>query len=302
MAYKHTLLSIFMGFLLAFSSFVTAEENKNITTSSSVNEVVEPTVQKEAENEIVDRREAIMKEAVHALAETKTALQALEEKKIDEALDALAVTVGKLELIVARKPELALAPTDVYVVTKDLLANPKTIKFAIDEAKEAIEDGNIQTARRLLENLASEIVITVTNLPLATYPDAIKAVTPLIDDGKIEEAKRGLQTALNTLVLTKHVVPLPVLRAKELLTHAEELSEKVGRAEEESKKLSKHLLSAREQLKMAEMLGYGDKHDYKALYTQLDLIEEKTKDGKSGSGFFDKIKSSLSKLWESVLS
>lgn len=70
----------------------------------------------------------------------------------------------------------------------------------------------VQRARSLLEGLGSEIVFTVTNLPLATYPDAIKAIVPMIDEGRIKEAKVALGLALNTLVLTNHVVPLPILR------------------------------------------------------------------------------------------
>ncbi|MGS8570856.1 YfdX family protein, partial [Salmonella enterica subsp. enterica serovar Braenderup] len=60
-----------------------------------------------------------------------------------------------------------------------------------------------------------------TNIPLASYPAAVKAVVPLIDQGKIEEAKAALQSALNTLVEERSVLPLPVLRAKLLLKRAE---------------------------------------------------------------------------------
>ena len=35
-------------------------------------------------------------------------------------------------------------------------------------------------------------------IPLATYPAAIKAVAPLIDAGHMEEAKAALEAALNT--------------------------------------------------------------------------------------------------------
>ena len=137
---------------------------------------------------------------------------------------------------------------------------------------------------------------------MATYPDAIKAITPLIDAGKVEEAKSGLQAALNTLVLTDHVVPLPVLRSQSLLERAEELAENGERTDAENDELSNHLAAVRNQLEMAQLLGYGDKDDYKPLYAQLKEIEKKTDDGQSGNGFFDKMKSSMSDLWESIFS
>jgi hypothetical protein len=132
------------------------------------------------------------------LDETHVALKALEEGKSKEALEALARATGKLELLAARDPDLAVAPVDVDVVTHDLYATPRAIREAREEAGELLEDGKVQEARRLLSGLASEIVIRVTNLPLATYPDAIKEISPLIDRGETEEAKSALRAALNT--------------------------------------------------------------------------------------------------------
>lgn len=243
-----------------------------------------------------------MEEAVDALANTKEALAALEENRIDDAVNALAITTGKLELIVARDPELALAPTDVSVVKHDLYATKGAIESAIDRAKKALKDDDIQEARRLLNGLGSELVINVTNLPLATYPDAIKAIAPLIDDGKIDEAKRSLQAALNTQVVTKHVVPLPVLRSEAMLERAEELAEKSDRTDEENEELANKLAAVREQLEMADLLGYGDAEEYDTLYAQLDDIANRTEGGKSGEGIFDKMKTSMSDLWASITS
>jgi hypothetical protein len=216
-------------------------------------------------------------------------------------LEALAVTTGKLELIVAREPELALAATDVTVARHDLYGTTEAIEEAIDRAEKALNNGEVQAARRLLNGLGSELVISITNLPLATYPAAIKAITPLIDDGKIAEAKRSLHAALNTLVVTNHVVPLPVLRSEAFLERAEELAEKKDRTEAEQEELDDKLAAVRDQLEMAELLGYGDRDVYAPLYTHLDNIARKTEDGKSGKGFFDKMKDSMVNLWSSIV-
>ncbi|MEW7979156.1 MAG: YfdX family protein [Candidatus Sedimenticola endophacoides] len=260
-------------------------------------ESVQPQVDAQATNQAAEKRKKITADAVAAVAETKQALKLLDEKKTDEALAALERATGKLELILARAPDLALAPVDVEVVTYDLLANLDTVKAMIHDAENYLEDGEVQKARPLVANLASEIVFRTTSVPLATYPDAIKAVTPLIDDGKLDEAKADLQAALNTLVVTTDdVIPLPVLRAEKLLKNAEALAENEERTVKDNETLSDLLAEARNQLKMAELLGYGTKKSFKPMYEQLDMIEQKTAGGKGGKGWFDKIKQQLSDL------
>jgi hypothetical protein len=94
-----------------------------------------------------------------------------------------------------------------------------------------MDAGQLREARRLLKNLASETVISVTNIPLATYPDAIKSAVKFIDQNKKDEAKRVLQTALNTQAVTDTIIPLPVVKAQEALKNAESLAEKKDRSQ-----------------------------------------------------------------------
>jgi hypothetical protein len=51
-----------------------------------------------------------------------------------------------------------------------------------------------------------------------------------------------------------------------------------------------------EELRLSEALGYGRHGDYELLKKQLDEIREKVHGGRSGTGFFDRIKRSLMKL------
>ncbi|AOH37106.2 hypothetical protein BGP89_12735 [Luteimonas sp. JM171] len=96
--------------------------------------------------------------------------------------------------------------------------------------------------------------------------------------------------------MTTDVIPLPVLRAEILLRNAEALAENKERTDKDNKTLANQLAEARNQLKMAELLGYGNKKAFKPMYEQIDQIEEKTADGKSGKSWFDKIKQQLSDL------
>jgi uncharacterized coiled-coil DUF342 family protein len=106
-----------------------------------------------------------------------------------------------------------------------------------------------------------------------------------------------LQVALGTLVTTDEIVPLPVLRAELLLDGAEALAENKERTNEDNDTLDDLLKSARTQLKLADLLGYGGKKSFEPLYQQLDQIEEKTSDGKSGKGWFDKIRQQISDMF-----
>lgn len=273
---------------------------KKAQPKSAESKSVQPKVDKQATDEATKKRKEIISEASTAIKETEKALKALEEEKTKEALAALEIAVGKLELILARDPELALAPIDFDVITHDIYADLETIQKAIDKAEDYIKDGEIQKARPLVANMASEIVFRTKNIPLATYPDAIKAITPLIDAGKIKEAKAELQIALNTLVVTKEVISLPGLRATHLLAEAEKLAEKEDRNVKDNIKLSNLLKEARTQLKMAKLLGYGTKKSYQPMYDQIDQIEKKTEGGKSGKGLFTQIKQQLSEYLQAL--
>jgi hypothetical protein len=280
----------------AASDKATAEPQKG----QAGGKVLESEVKSQADESINQKRKEIIDEAVAAVTETKNALKALEEKKTKDALAALERATGKLNIVLAREPKLSLAPVEVEVIAHDIYTTVDAIKKVRKQAEEYLDDGQVQKARMLLRDLASELDISVVSLPLKTYPAAIAAVTPLIDQGKIEDAKLALEAALNTLVITDHIIALPILRADMKLAKADALAQKEGRSEEDNKNLAKLLNEAREQLKFAEALGYGTKKDHKMLYSEIDTIESKTKGGKSGKGFFAGVKEHLSELSRSI--
>ena len=76
-------------------------------------------VEETKQDQTAEKRKEMMEEARSAIRETENALKALDEKKNKDALAALERTAGKLTIILAREPELALAPSDVNEVTYD---------------------------------------------------------------------------------------------------------------------------------------------------------------------------------------
>jgi len=300
-----TAIAFILTLLMTLGSTASAQGESNQAAPSITPEVdsttldnLESDVAEVAEDATADHRSRIIQEAVDALAETKVALTALDEHRVDDALEALAMVTGKLKIIVARDPSLALAPTDVSYALHDIYSDRESIEIAIEEAQEALRDGRVQVARSILGALASELVINVSHLPLATYPDAIAAIVPLIDEGKLEEAKSALQSTINTLVVKEIVLPMPVVRAGLYLDLAEGLAEKSDRSEDENSSLDDYLSTAKRHLEMSEVLGYGNQENYSDLYAQLDDIESKVSDGKSGRGFFNLLRKSMDEASE----
>jgi YfdX protein len=246
-----------------------------------------------------EKRRTLLADATAAIQETQAALKHLDDGKTKEALAALERATGKLDIILARDPKLVLAPAGVGVVTYDLQGGLDAVKKARQQAEDLMEEGRLQEARHLLKNLASETVISVTSIPLATYPDAIKSAVSLIDQEKKEDAKRLLQTALNTQVITETIIPLPVAKAQGSLKTAETLAEKKDRTQDDNERLKTAMDEARGQLEFAQALGYGAKKDFDKMYRQLAEIREKTADNKFGTGFFAKIKASISDFMRS---
>lgn len=298
MKIKRMLLSFAALGILTNSMFAEGSSlPTNPQSRSSTAEGVQSQVESKQAEKATQLRKKLLAEAALAIDDTKKALAFLDKKNSKEALAALERVTGKLELIISREPGLALAPIDMNVAVQDLLADPDTVKVILKEARDLLGDGEVQKARPLLANLSSEMVFSTINIPLATYPQAIKAVGRLIDENKLNEAKTALEAALSTLVVTDVIIPLPVVRAELLLKEAEKLAEKSSRSEKDNESLSNHLSEARKQVRLAEVLGYGQKKNYKPIYEQIDQIEKKSRGGKSARGWFDNIKKKVSELF-----
>ncbi len=285
------------GSMLCTTAVMAGTESAKTPTATKAK--ISKEVQSNTRKEAGKKRETIIKEAVTALTQTKKAIEALGKKDKQAALDALAMVTGKLDIVIAREPKLANAPIDVRVETYDLITSVDSIKKAVKTAKDLLDDGKVQAAREILANMVSEIDFVVTSIPLATYSDGIKSVAKLVDEEKYEEATESLYELLSTLVITKNIIPLPILRAEEMLKKADKLAATEKRSDEQNKQLETLLTGIRNQIEMAEALGYGNKKEYKSFYKQLKEIRKKTEGSKFGK-FMDEMKNSLKKFEEKI--
>jgi hypothetical protein len=256
----------------------------------------EPDVQAEIGRMDAERRAKLLADAQSALEETRSSIIALDKGDKRAALAALEHATGKLDLIVARDHTLTLAPVGVTTIIHDLYTTVDAVKATVKRAKDDLADGQVQQARDLLADLASEADIQVTDLPLATYPAAIKAVVPLIDGGKVDDAKAALYAALHTLVIEDYVIPLPKVRAQSMLRDAQKLAGKSNRTADENDKVHSLINAAQSELKLAEALGYGTKDSYKPLYEQIADVQKQIDTGQTGKGLFEKLQDSLKRL------
>lgn len=241
------------------------------------------------------QREKLLQDAVLALQATESAIAALDAGDAAGATAALERATGKLEIVLAQNPELALAPVDVAVITRDVLASVEAVTALRKSAEEALEDGRIQEARHLIEALASETVVQTSNLPLATYPAAIKSAAALVAQNKLEEAKTVLETALGTIVIEDVIHPLPLLRASTAIEEARKLAAGQTRGAAEDARIKAFLTTAREQLKLGQALGYATKEEMETLLRTVDEIEEGVKNRGTSAGVFDRIRDLFSK-------
>ena len=137
----------------------------------------------------------------------------------------------------------------------------------------------------MLYTLQSEIDIVSVNLPVSSYPDALKLAAKYLHDNKTEQAKAVLVTALNTMVEDIVVVPIPVLKADALIVAASKI------AKEDKEQALKHLAQAQVELEKAKLLGYTSKSDvtYKALKKAIEKTEKEVKGKNKAEKLFEEL-------------
>ncbi len=157
--------------------------------------------------------------------------------------------------------------------------------------------GKVQKARRLLDTLQSEIDIVTVNLPLVSYPQALKLAAKYINEGKTKEAHEVLEMALSTLVQNEIVIPLPILKAQALIEAASKI------AKSDRTQALKHLEAAREELKIAKALGYtsGSDTTYKALDEAIEKIEKEVKGPNKAEKLFEDLMMQLKEFKEKAI-
>lgn len=249
---------------------------------------------------LMEKRQQISKDAREVIIGTQNALMALDKNDAKKARTQLQDVLGKLDILLAKYTNLKLVPADVSAQIYDLENSYDQVKKMVDDADDLLDDHKIQDARQILNALVSEIRVSTVNIPLGTYPIAIKEAVVQIDANKPENAKIALENVLGMLVNTTEVFSLPVLEAESMLTAASELEHKSDLSKDASRQeVLKLIDAAKDKLKLAEILGYGTKDDYQSLYNDIDEISDVIHSEKSAATW-EKVKTSIASFKDKI--
>lgn len=233
------------------------------------------------------------KEAVAVIADTQEALRAIARNDKPAAIAALERATGKANILLARNPATALIPTDVEVqVIETAPADPKAINAPNLAVIAAVARRDYPRARVLLDSLRSEIRVRTYNLPLATYPAALREAARLLEQGKNQAAADVLMGALNTVVVVDRVLAIPLLNAQDAIAAASAERGKDRNA------AVQHLATARAELKRAELLGYGDKATIAGLDKQIDQVQGQIRRNENSGSAFDRLRQAVDNFFK----
>ncbi len=297
---KEGFLAVFMLIFLvvSFSDGLCQEKaTKNEAEVKTSAQISKRAVEKE-EKKASHIKQELNDKAIKAVADTYTVVELLNQKKPKEALDLLKKVIGEMEVILAANENVSLIPINSYTVVVDTALGPEEVLKTITEVTKKLTQGDVQGARILLDTLQSEIDIVIENLPLATYPDAMKLASKYIIDGKVEEAKSVLQIALNSMVVKKIIIPIPLVRASDLIEEASKISKT------HKEQALKYLDEAKRQLKLAKVLGYGneDQKIYRDLQARIDSIKKEIEGKNEAAKMFEELIKRLKKFKKRLMS
>lgn len=168
-----------------------------------------PEVEKERQSAKDQTDQSLDQDAVAAIDQTRSAIDAIAANKKSDALAAIEAATGKINILLARNAAAALIPvaSEVDVIDAAPL-DEKAIQTLDHGVSDAVKAKDYPTARLILYSLMSEIRVRIYNLPLATYPTALKDAARLLDQGQNDQASQTLLTALNTLTVIEKVTPM----------------------------------------------------------------------------------------------
>ncbi len=277
-------------------STVTATILMGISLNAATSAQVKDNALKSAKLNAQNNQVKIVQEAVKAVYLTKKVFVDLDKKDTKLAIKDLEDAIGKLEVILADKNSPKLLPVDTSMSAVEYVGSVEDLKKSLDIVSELLDDGKVQEARKILSTLQSEIDLVSINLPLASYPDALKLAAKYLHSNNIEGAKVVLAAALNTMVKEVVVVPIPFLKADSLIAAASEVAKK------NRDQAIKHLNAAKEELKIAQTLGYLSDSDvtYKILNDKIDEVEKEIKGKNEVAKLFEDLKVKMKSFKEKI--
>lgn len=239
----------------------------------------------------------VVKEAVESVKLVSEVLAALDANQKDKAIKLLEKAIGKIEVVLSNPKAPALIPIDSKVIVQQFVGTAYDVQNAVITSIALLEKQRVQDARRIVTALVDEIDLITVNLPLATYPSALKEAAKYLHDNKVDEAKRVLAATLHTFVNVTVVTPIGILEAETLIEAASKI------AKTDKKLALSHLAQAKAALKRAEALGYTSRSDvtYKMLNEAIAKVEKEIKGENKPAKLFKELMEKLKDFKEKAL-
>jgi len=239
----------------------------------------------------------VVQEAVDAVALTQEVLIALDRNKKDEAIKKLEKAIGKLEVVMSDPKAPALIPLNASVVVSEFPGSAYDVENAVITSIALLQHKRVQDARLIVQGLKDEIDLVTINLPLASYPAALKLAAKFLHEDKVAQAKAVIATALNTFVEVDVVTPIGILQAQELIDAASKV------AKQDKKLALAHLAAAKAALKKAEALGYTSRSDttYQMLDDAITAIEKEVRGKNKAEKLFEDLIAKLKEFKEKAV-
>ena len=244
-----------------------------------------------------ERHQEIKLEALAAVTGAQNALIALKNSDAKRALILLNDASKQMDMLLAKHPPSNLMPVIIDADIYDFDSDTKQVEKLTETANELLADHRVQAARQLLDQLVSEIHVTTISMPLGSFSMGVKdATVALTSTGNEEKAEDILYEVLNRLVKTVEIMPIPILKAQDILAEATQL-EHANDQPMDVRRIKVLTLydAANEKLKFAEMLGYGTKVDYTEVYDAIDEMKNAVFTEKSAVAW-NKVSTSFSTL------
>jgi len=289
---KKLLLSSIVALSLLGSSAFALDAN---ATSKSVSANAVKVAKSNANKQKDDLK--VIKEAVESISLVAETIKNIDENKKDEAIKSLEKAIGKIEVVLSNPKAPALIPIDAKVVVAEFLGNAYSAQSAVITSIALLQNKRVQDARKIVQTLIDEIDFTTVNLPLASYPGALKLAAKHLHDDKLAEAKKVLVTTLNTFVQITTVTPIGILEAQDLIVAASKI------AKEDKELALSHLAAAKEALKRSEALGYTSYSDttYKMLNEEIRKVEKEIRGKNEAEKLFEELIGKIKEFKEKAL-
>ncbi|GEM_PF-6147848 len=277
---KHLLMTAMMSglFLTAMPAFSDSPVKHGQTASQAGQKIDKSTAKNTTVDKVLaEKIKRMAKDTSAALKGIEDARSALKAEDGAKATELLQTALGKLEAVMAIDPNLKLLPISEENITIDAFHTAEAAYDARREVQRLLRKGRVQDARLLMKDMASEIDIRTTNIPLATYAEAIRVALPLVTAQNYAGADDVLAVAQKTFVIRDQIIPLPLVRMVTALEAAQALEAKnadKGLSETDKQTVFDLLDYADEQMQLTVALGYADKGSYKQTRKLLQTMRK----------------------------